>query len=176
MTPSGRVHWFAVRRTSSGSRNAFQLPTMARTATVASAGRDSGSSDPPEEAERAAAVDARPRPPARSGMARKNGRRMMIVMGSAKAACGRATPHHELQQAELSDQDEQRQDRDGGREEQPQHEQRVDAPRGPGNRMRAKAKAASADRATAVKVGDGRDGDAVEELRSRTSSDGARSM
>ena len=78
--PSGRVHWFAVRRTSSGSRNAFQLPTMARTATVASAGRESGSATRQKKPNvlqpsmRAASSSSK-------GMARKKGRRMMIVRG-----------------------------------------------------------------------------------------------
>ena len=42
ITPSGSVHCSGPWKTSSGSRNAFQLVTSASTLTVASAGRDSG--------------------------------------------------------------------------------------------------------------------------------------
>ncbi len=42
-TPIGRVCLLGSTSTSSGSRNAFQLPTIVITAIVLSTGRDSGS-------------------------------------------------------------------------------------------------------------------------------------
>ena len=71
--------------------NAFQVVTIASTLTVASAGRDSGSStrqkkpNEPQPSMRAASSSS-------IGMLRKNGRRMTIESGSPKAACGSATP------------------------------------------------------------------------------------
>ncbi len=91
VTPSGSVHWSALERTTSGSRNAFQLVTTARTATVARAGRESGSStrqknpNGPQPSMSAASSSS-------AGMLRKKGRRMRIVKGSWKAAWGIATP------------------------------------------------------------------------------------
>ena len=105
---------------------------MARTLTVARAGRESGSStrqknpNGPQPSMRAASSSS-------VGMLRKNGRRMTIVSGSPKAACGIATPSGLSDSPSLAEQDVQRQDRDGDREQQAEHEQRVHASR-PGNR------------------------------------------
>ena len=54
-----------------------------------------------------------------------NGRRMTIVIGSANAACGSATPERVLQQVELAQQQVQRQRRHGEREQQAEGEQGV---------------------------------------------------
>ena len=81
----------AAVRITSGSRNAFQLPTTASTETVASTGRESGSRmrqkkrNGPQPSIAAASCSS-------FGKLAKNGRRMMIVIGSPKAACGSATP------------------------------------------------------------------------------------
>ena len=55
-----------------------------------------------------------------------NGRRMMIVIGIPKAASGSATPSSRLVEAELAQQQVERQRRDRDREEQPEREERVD--------------------------------------------------
>ena len=69
MTPSGRVHWSAPLRTSSGSRNAFQLVTIGEDADGGEGRPRERQQDPPEEPERAAAVDRARRPRARPGCA-----------------------------------------------------------------------------------------------------------
>ena len=56
------------------------------------------------------------------GMARKNGRMMTIEIGNANAACGIATPSGLLSRCGLSQDDEQRQDGHGHREQQPERE------------------------------------------------------
>ena len=65
-----------------------------------------------------------------SGIAARNGTRMMIVVGSANAICGRMTPGERVHQPEVAHHDVQRRDRDGDREHQACGEQRVHAPRG----------------------------------------------
>ena len=125
MTPSGSVHWYSPLSRISGRRNAFQVLTIARTLTVASAGRASGSrtrqKNPNVLQPSILAASS-----SSAGMLLKNGRRMMIVRGSPKAASGSATPRKFPDSPRSADQDVQRQDRDGRREEQPEHEQRVD--------------------------------------------------
>ena len=59
------------------------------------------------------------------GMARRNGTRMMIVVGSAKAICGRMMPAQAVAQPQAADHDVQRRDRHRHREHQPGREQRV---------------------------------------------------
>ena len=91
VTPSGRVQFSASDSITSGSRNWFQLETSASTATVTRTGFDSGrrmrkkNPSGPQPSIAAASSSS-------FGMLRKNGRRMMIVSGSAKAASGRARP------------------------------------------------------------------------------------
>ena len=78
--------------TSKGSRNAFQLVTSVITATVLSTGRESGNMTDqyrrhgPQPSIAAASCNS-------CGTARKNGRMMMIEIGSTNAACGSATPN-----------------------------------------------------------------------------------
>ena len=117
----------------SGSRNWFQLTTMASTATVARTGRDSGSRirqknpNGPQPSIAAASSSS-------FGMLRKNGRRMMIVERQRERRLGQGEPERVVEQPEVADEDEQRQDRDRHREQQAQREQRVQRPRGRGTR------------------------------------------
>ena len=71
-----------------------------------------------------------------SGMARRNGTRMMIVVGSAKAICGRMTPGERVGQPQVAHDDVQRRDRDRDREHEAGGEQRVQRP-APRNSYRA---------------------------------------
>ena len=90
-----------------------------------SAGRDSGSrmrQKNPNVAQPSIAAASS----SSTGMARMNGRRMMIVIGSPNAASGSATPSSDSQQAELPQQEVERQGRDGDREQQAEREERVD--------------------------------------------------
>ena len=59
-------------------------------------------------------------------MARKNGRMMMIAIGSPKAAWGSATPSGLLSRPDLPQDDEQRQDRHRDGEQQAESEQAVE--------------------------------------------------
>ena len=99
--------------------------TTARIATVISAGRESGSSTrqkkPNREQPSIAAASS-----SSTGTARMNGRRITIVSGSPNAASGSATPSGDVEQAELADQEVQRQDRHGDREQQPEREEHVE--------------------------------------------------
>ena len=61
-----------------------------------------------------------------SGIARRNGTRMMIVTGSPKPICGRITPPRLLMSPKSADQDVQGRDRDRDREHQSGGEQRVE--------------------------------------------------
>ena len=125
MTPSGSVHWFAsleARPAAAGTRSRWS--TMASTLTVARAGRDSGSrtrqknpNEPQPSIARGVleldrdAPEERPQDDDRERQ--PEGR---LRAGRPRAGC---------RQPEVADQDEQRQDRDGGREQQPEREQRV---------------------------------------------------
>ena len=141
--------------------------TMASTLTVASAGRASGSSTRqknPNELQpsiRAASSSS-------VGMLRKNGRRITIVSGRAKRP-GAARRRAGCRQPELADEDVQRQDRDGGREQQAEHEQRVERPRGPGTAIRANANAASEANGTVSVTATAAIDDAVEQPAARRS-------
>jgi hypothetical protein len=91
-TASGSVSWFGLVNTSSGSRYWFQLFTNVSTVTVASAGRHSGSRIRTKNWIRVApsttaASSSSP------GIARMNGRRITIVMGSPNAPSARARPY-----------------------------------------------------------------------------------
>ena len=134
VTPSGSVQFDSGRTAPpAAAGTAFQLPTMASTATVASTGRDSGSRirqkkpNGPQPSIGAASSSS-------VGMLRKNGRRMMIVSGSPNAAWGRATP------SGLSSSPRSRTRMNSGRiatatgNSRPEREQRVQRPRGPGRR------------------------------------------
>ncbi len=94
-TPSGRVNCEMSLRMNSGSRYAFQLATNARMPVVSTPGSDSGiimrkKNDSRLQPSTIAASSIS------AGMARRNGTRMMIVVGSANAICGMMTPASEL--------------------------------------------------------------------------------
>ena len=59
-------------------------------------------------------------------MLRMNGRRMMIVIGIAEGRLGQCDAEQRLEQAELAQQQVERQRRDGDREQQPEREERED--------------------------------------------------
>ena len=80
---------------SSGSRYAFQEPTNASTPTVTRPGTDSGRIMV-EKIRIRLAPSIWAASSISFGMAWRNGRRITMVMGSANAACGSATPHHVL--------------------------------------------------------------------------------
>ena len=84
--------------------------------------------DPPEEPE-PVAPSITAASSSSAGIARMNGRRITIVIGSANAASGSATPSGVLEQAEVAQQEVERQRRDAEREQQPEREERVDASR-----------------------------------------------
>ena len=108
----------------SGSRNAFQLETSARTLTVTRAGLDSGSStrkknpSEPQPSIAAASSSSRDGPEERP---QDDDRERQPEGGLGQRQAERVA-----RQPDVADQDVQRQDRDGGREEQPEREQRVD--------------------------------------------------
>ena len=124
VTPSGSVQLSASDSITSGSRNWFQLDTMASTATVTRAGRDSGSRIRTEEAERAAAVD-------RGGVlellrdAPEERPQDDDRQGQPERRLRQGQPERVVEQPEVADEDEQRQDRDRRREEQAEREHRV---------------------------------------------------
>ena len=123
MTPSGRVHWSAPLRTTSGRRKAFQRADEREHAHGGQRRPGERQQDPPEEPERAAAVDpcrvlelGRDAPEERpQDDDRERQRERRLGQRHAERVAG---------QPDVPEQDEQRQDRDGGREQQPEHEQR----------------------------------------------------
>ena len=122
VTPRGNVQWSGLED-HQRQQELFQLKTMARTATVARAGRDIGSSTrqknpnwpQPSMRGRVLQLD-RDRPeerPQDDDRQRQPERRLR--QGDAERV---------VEKAQLPDQDEQRQDRDRDREQQAEHEQR----------------------------------------------------
>ena len=111
ITPRGSVQCPLELTTSSGSRNAFQLPTTASTATVARAGRESGSrirqKNPNVLQPSMAAASSSSRGDAPEERPQDDDRH-----GRPKAACGQGHPERVVEQAERPDEDVQRQDRD----------------------------------------------------------------
>ena len=123
------------RRTASRAAGgtAFHVDTMARTATVASAGRASGSRTR-QKNPNVLQPSIRRRPRAPTGCSeerpqdddRQRQRERRLRQGDAQRVA---------RQPKLTDQDVQRQDRDGGREQQPEREQRVERAPGRGTRI-----------------------------------------